>query len=134
MIRQPPGSTRTDTPPTRRSSDLAGNEAAEDSPATALRCQRRIKQDGLEHLAIDGQEGEPEQEPGRAFRERRAQLCVNIALPLVGLRLSVHPDADRQENDSREQGSEALGQFAARPADSDEIGRASCRERVCQYV
>src|SRR3546814_15018051 len=66
--------------------DKAGHEAAEDSPATALRCQRRIKQDGLEHLAIDGQEGEPEQEPGRAFRERRAPICGTSVLPFVETR------------------------------------------------
>src|SRR3546814_19709750 len=47
------------------------------------------------------------------------------------LRLSVHPDADRQGNDSREQGSEALGQFAARPADSDGIGRERPSQAPC---
>src|SRR3546814_3203983 len=55
--------------------DKAGHEAAEDSPATALRCQRRIKQDGLEHLAIDRSE-EHTSELQSLMRTSYAVFCL----------------------------------------------------------
>src|SRR3546814_14957061 len=77
------------------------------------------------HLAIDHDEGQPEQEPGRTPGEGLRELLPDVALPRAGLRLAVHPDADREENRRREQCAEAFRQFAARAAHVDNIGRGS---------
>src|SRR3546814_3102436 len=50
-----------------------------------------------------------------------------------------HDDDDAQEENevlraAREQRQQKEAADAAEAADQDEIGRASCRERVCQYV
>src|SRR3546814_15738907 len=63
------------------------------------------------HLAIDHDEGQPEQEPGRTPGEGLRELLPDVALPRAGLRLAVHPDADRDENRRREQRAEAFRQF-----------------------
>ena len=89
----------------------------------ALGRQRDEEQDRLEHLAIDGDESEQEQEPGGAAGERRAKLVADVALPFAGLRLAVHPHADEQQDQCREQRAEALGQLAAGAADGQEMGR-----------
>src|SRR3546814_4253357 len=54
---------------------------AKDGAAITLGPERCIKEDRLEHLAIDDDEGEQEQEPGRARRKRLVQLVANISLP-----------------------------------------------------
>src|SRR3546814_6344848 len=72
------------------------------------------------HLAIDHDEGQPEQEPGRTPGEGLRELLPDVALPRPGLRLAVHPDADREENRRREQCAEAFRQFAARAAHRSE--------------
>src|SRR3546814_18969132 len=77
------------------------------------------------HLAIDHDEGQPEQEPGRTPGEGLRELLPDVALPRAGLRLAVHPDADREENRRREQSAEAFTQFAARAAHVANISRGS---------
>ena len=95
--------------------------AGEDGRAIPLVPQRRVEQDRLERLAIDDQESEAEQEPGRAARQGALHLLGDIAPPFVGLRLAVHPHADRQQHQRRDQRPEAFGDLAARAADSDRI-------------
>lgn len=82
-----------------------------------------VEQDGLEDLALDNDEGEPEQAPGGSSRYRLAELVSNIALPCIRLALAMHPDTYPQQNYCRDQRSEPLGEFAVRPTDGDEVGR-----------
>src|SRR3546814_19360713 len=73
-------------------------------------------------LAIDDDEGEQEQEPGRARRKRLVQLVANISLPLVRARLAVHPDSDGEEHGRSEDRAESFGQLTARAPAPDQRG------------
>src|SRR3546814_21164586 len=74
---------------------------AKDGAAITLGPERCIKEDRLEHLAIDDDEGEQEQEPGRARRKRLVQPVANISLPLVRARFAVQPNADGSQTARR---------------------------------
>jgi hypothetical protein len=61
----------------------------------------------------------PEQKRGGTAGQSLRHLLSDAALPLIGLRLAVHPDADRKQDDGIDDRPESLGQFPARAADAD---------------
>src|SRR3546814_15755987 len=123
MIRRPPRSTRTDTLfPTRRSSDLVsgltfstGDALGDETPYAAALC---------EALGIPLVGG------------HYAAAAVDIARPSLAHRPLPGGMAQLQSYDAVVLDTVAsLGASAFMSGvGGDKIGRASCRERVCQYV
>src|SRR3546814_15107075 len=112
MILRPPGSTRTDPSfPTRRSSDLGRLTVS--LPDDRLLLKADLATQSLDIIDVGPFIG---YDPERLARQGKAG-----AIRTVGGAPRILPDAPLRV--------EALRNFDAR-----EIGRASCRERVCQYV
>ena len=70
--------------------------------------------------------------PNRNQAERPDQglrhLLPDVALPLIGLGLAVHPDPHPQQDDGRKHRTEALDEFAIRTRDADHPRR----DRPCE--
>src|SRR3546814_8050680 len=136
MIRRPPRSTRTDTlfPYTTlfRSSDLfdqpfAGDDALRVAEEAAQQVELRAGQ-------IDDGAGGGTQFAAGEVDDPAVEARLILAM-LV--RAALHADAAQYGADAGDQfaGAEGLGQIIVRAQfQPDEIGRASCRERGCQYV
>src|SRR3546814_13209620 len=120
MIRRPPRSTRTDTlfPYTTlvRSQDRQLRLGFEPAP--------QLDGDGVPVDAREQHEDHRERDPEQGFQELHATLPG-------GSRLSPTKSPARPEGLSRPL---TLPPFRRLSHDPAQIGRASCRERVCQYV
>src|SRR3546814_15336359 len=105
MIRRPPRSTRTDTLfPYTTLFDLHGDA-------------------GKIEFALD----QPLDPANAAIGEEEAFDGVEIGEVVIA-------DLDRHRHVERADPVARRGEFAASRTHGEEIGRASCRERVCQYV
>src|ERR1019366_2350244 len=74
----------------------------EQRPAIPLGPQCGVEQHGLEHLAVHCDEGQREQEPRRAFVQRRRQFLLQVDLPASGDTFLVHPHAHAKQHDGGE--------------------------------
>src|SRR3546814_4872672 len=75
--------------------------------------------------SVDDDEGEAGHEPGRATRQGTVHLRCDVAPPLVGLGFPMHPDADGQQHDGRQQRAEAIGRSAEHTSELQALMRIS---------
>ena len=99
-------------------------------PAIALCPERRIEQHRLEHLAVDRNEGQGEQEPRASRGQCRGHLLFEVDLPAASHALLVHPHANAHKHCRSEEARQPLRHFTVRSTDGDEVRRRTPRRRA----